>query len=225
MPSRKTTWVATSAGRSPSSAMTAPRWPGRCWSRCRPARTACPRRPPCGRGAAGPGSAPSRTRSRPPGAPRRPARRGCRASVRPAACPGARGRARAARRPAGGLGHQQVRRLGKLERERRVEQVGGRHAEVHVGGGLARRGVVGPRGQERDHVVAGDGLERGDRLRRWRRRRPHRADAACRDRPAAACASRTRVSISRHRLVLVRVTPDAAHLGSVYRSITWSILP
>ena len=38
----------------------------------------------------------------------------------------------------GGLRRQQVRRLGKLQRERRVEQVGGGHAEVDVGGRAPR---------------------------------------------------------------------------------------
>ena len=42
------------------------------------------------------------------------------------------------------LGQQQVGRLGELQRERGVEQVRGRHAEVHVGGGLARRRCCRP---------------------------------------------------------------------------------
>ena len=38
---------------------------------------------------------------------------------------------------------------------------------MHVGGGRAGGGVVGPRGQERDHVVISDGLHRGYRLGQW----------------------------------------------------------
>jgi hypothetical protein len=112
----------------------------------------------------------------------------------------------------GGLGNQQVRRPGKLERERRVEQVGGCHAEMDVGGGLAWGGVIGPRGQERDHVVAGDGFERGNGLWRWRRRRPHRADAACRDRSRRRMRFQDEGLDLPPQVVLVRVTPDAAHL-------------
>jgi hypothetical protein len=67
----------------------------------------------------------------------------------------------------GGLGDQQVAGLGQLDRERRVEQVGGGHAEVHPGGRRARLGVVRPGGQEGDHVVVGDRLHRGDRLGGW----------------------------------------------------------
>ncbi len=100
IPSRSTTWLATSAGRRPSAGRPTPPAPGPPTSTSRPRRRSSPPRPPPGPGAAGPGTGPARRRSRPAGARTRPARRGCRGSGRPAACPGAPGRAPAAPRPA-----------------------------------------------------------------------------------------------------------------------------
>ena len=111
------------------------------------------------------------------------------------------------------LGQQDVGGVDQLQRERGVEQVAARHAEVDVGGGLARLGVVGPGRQERDDVVLRDGLDLGDGLgggrggagapaRRCRRarRRPRRAPRARAPRPgtrARTCGPRSRPGPSR----------------------------
>ena len=85
---------------------------------------------------------------------------------------------------------------------------------MDVGGGLARRGVVRPGGQERDHVVAGDGLQRGDRLRASAAAPPatgadgvggHGAGLGVR-------GQHERLDLA-PELVLVRLAPDVAHLG------------
>ena len=101
MPSRSTTWVATSAGRRPElghdrlldGRVDVGVGADRAGQLADGDRVPGPGQP---QGAAAPG----RTRSRRPGAPRRPARRGCRACGRPGGCPGAPGRARAAPRSA-----------------------------------------------------------------------------------------------------------------------------
>jgi hypothetical protein len=113
----------------------------------------------------------------------------------------------------GGAADEQVGRLGELHAERRVEQVRRRHAVVDVSSRVARVGVVGPGGQERDDVVLGHRLDRGDRLGGGRRGGPHRRDRV------GGHDARPGVRLEHQRLdpapqlVLVRVAPDAAHLG------------
>ena len=213
MPSRITTWVATSAGRSPSAGATA----------------RLDRRVDVGVGADRAGDLATATASR---ARRSRSRERAIANAKSATrCPHTSGSAWmpcvrpdpqrvpvrqavvAQRRDQRvRLGQQQVGRLDELQRERGVEQVGGGHAEVHVGRGLARLGVVGPGGEERDHVVLGDRLDLGDRLRGRRRRGAHRLDrrwpAPCRPRRAP----RARALDPAPQLVLVRLAPDPAHL-------------
>jgi hypothetical protein len=96
------------------------------------------------------------------------------------------------------LGEQQVGRLDELQRQRRVEQVAARHAEVDVRRGLARLGLVGPRRQERDDVVLGDRLDLGHRLGRGGRRRRTGSTLDAGTVPASACASRTITSTEHH---------------------------
>ena len=177
IPSRNTTWLATGAGRSPRA-----RHDLGLDSRvdvgvgAHRARTACRRPPPPGaqqpvtaaghgEGEVGHPVAPDVGLGvdavRPPGPQRAAVRQRVVAEHAP---------------PARGLGQQQVGRLGELDGERGVEQVGRGHAEVHVRRGLARRGVVGPGAEEGDHVVVGHRLEP---------RRPRRATAAVPAGPAA----------------------------------------
>ena len=110
-------------------------------------------------------------------------------------------------------GHQQVGGLGQLQRQRGVQQVGRGHPVVHVGGGLARGGVVRPRGQERDHVVLGDRLHRGHRLRRGRRRGAHRVHRLGRHGPGLRVRLQHQGLHLAPQLVLVCLAPDPAHLG------------
>src|SRR5580704_7076619 len=82
---------------------------------------------------------------------------------------------------------------------------------MDVGRGLARIRVISPGGQERDDIVAGHGLERGDGLgRRWR---------GGRDRGNRLLGHGARLGVrGQHerlhlapQLVLVRLAPDVAH--------------
>ena len=102
----------------------------------------------------------------------------------------------------------------RVHGQRGVQQVGGGHAEVHAGGRRPGRRVVRPGGEERDHVVVGDRLRGGDRLRASAAARP----APARPRPRArcrrsACASSTRVSTRHHSSYLCSSAPDPPHLG------------
>ena len=111
---------------------------------------------------------------------------------------------------------QQVGRLDELQRQRGVEQVGRRHPEVHVGGGLARGGLIGPGGQERDHVVLGDRLDLGDGFGRGRRRGAHRFDRRLPGTtPAAAWASSTSTSTWHHSSYLWASDQTRPMAGSV----------
>ena len=162
-------------------------------STSRPRRRSSRPRPPRGPAAAGRGSGPSRRRSRPPGARRRPARRGCRGCGRPAACPGAPApRSRSAATSASALASS----MSVASTSCSASAVSSRSDEVMPKCTYAAAsrglGVVGPGGQERDHVVLGDRLDLGDRVRgrRRRRRAPARPPQAGTV-PAAACASST----------------------------------
>src|ERR1022692_2571070 len=81
------------------------------------------------------------------------------------------------------------------------------------GGRRPRDGVVGPRGQERDDVVTGDGLQGGDRLGRWRGRGPDRLHAVRRDRARPRVLRKHQGLDLAPQLVLVCLAPDTAHLG------------
>ena len=115
-----------------------------------------------------------------------------------------------------------VGRVGQLQRERGVEQVRAGHAEVHVGGGLARLGVVGPGAQERDHVVLGDRLDLGDRLRGRRRGVAYRLDRSLRGSPRRPRAPRPRGSrpCTTARTCGPRSRPAPSRAGCTARSQT-----
>ena len=114
--------------------------------------------------------------------------------------------------PVGPL-EQQVGGLDELQRERRVEQIGRRHAEVHVGGGLAGIGLVRPRGRKAitscwvtasiSATASGVGRRRvayrfdGGLPVRPRRQRGPRAPAPRPGTTARTCGPRTRPAPSR----------------------------
>ena len=112
-----------------------------------------------------------------------------------------------------GLGQQHVGGVGQLHRERGVEQVGRRHAVVHVRGGRPGLGVVGPRGEEGDDVVLRRLLDLGDPLRRRRRRVAHRLDDVGGHPPRGGVRLQDQRLHPAPELVLVLVAPDPAHLG------------
>ena len=111
------------------------------------------------------------------------------------------------------LASRTSRGLGELHGQRGVEQVGRRHAVVHVRRGRPRLGVVGPRGEEGDDVVLRRLLDLGDPLRasaagrcapaRRRRRAPGRrrrappGPASPPGTTARTCAGRSRPGPSR----------------------------
>ena len=113
----------------------------------------------------------------------------------------------------GGLGGQDVGGLGELDRERGVEQVGGGHAVVHPGRGRPRLGVVRPGGQEGDHVVIGDRLDRGYRLGGGRLGRTDGFHAHRRHRARPGLRLQDEHLHPAPQLVLVRLAPDPPHLG------------
>ena len=84
---------------------------------------------------------------------------------------------------------------------------------MHVGGGRAGGGVVGPRGQERDHVVISDGLHRGYRLGSGRWGRTNRLHALGRHRARPGLRLQDEHLHPAPQLVLVRLAPDPPHLG------------
>ena len=107
---------------------------------------------------------------------------------------------------------EQVGGLGQLQGQGGVQQVRGGHAVVHVSGGLAGRGVVRPRRQERDHVMAGDRLQGLDGLRGRRRRGRNRRDRLFRHRARPGMRGQHQGLHLAPELVLVRLAPDVAHL-------------
>src|SRR5258706_7128973 len=100
-----------------------------------------------------------------------------------------------------------------MQRVVREVEDGGDIAKRTVSGPPAGGGFAGPGGEKGDHVVVRDSLDRGDRLRRWRRSGPDWPDA-----PGGNYSSR-RVRLEDEgfdpapQLVLVRLAPDPAHLG------------
>src|SRR4029078_2295848 len=74
-------------------------------------------------------------------------------------------------------------------------------------------GVVRPGGQEGDHVVVGDRLHRGDRLRGWWWGRTDGFHALGRHRAPPRPRLEDHHLHPAQQLVLVRVAPDPPHLG------------
>ncbi len=148
--------------------------------------------------------------------------------ARPAACCAVRQRVLAQRRDEpGGPGDQQVGGLGQLQRQRGVQQVGGRHPVVHAGRGRARGGVVRPGGQERDHVVVGHRLHRGDCLRGRRRQRrgPRPPTRPARCRPWRAPPARGSPPGTRARTCGPRSRPGPSRAACSARSHLYSPVP